>query len=63
MRDRTFEDTLEKLKAQIAGNKNIFYLDLSGNVILDSVNFVGGTLFFDGSMHIRDNQRIEQWNG
>lgn len=27
------------------------------------MNFVGGTLFFDGSMRIRDNQRIDQWDG
>ena len=32
-------------------------------MILDGVNFVGGTLFFDGSMRIRDNQRIDQWDG
>lgn len=60
---RTFEDTLEKLKAQTVADKNIFYLDLCGSVILDGVNFVGGTLFFDGSMRIRDNQRIDQWDG
>ena len=60
---RTFEETLEKLKAQIVDDKNIFYLDLCGSVILDGVNFVGGTLFFDGSMRIRDNQRIDQWDG
>ena len=60
---RTFEDTLEKLKAQIVDDKNIFYLDLCGSVILDGVNFVGGTLFFDGSMRIRDNQRVDQWGG
>ena len=44
-------------------DKNIFYLDLCGNAILDGVNFVGGTLSFDGSMRIRDNQRIDQWDG
>ena len=60
---RTFEDTLEKLKAQTLADKNIFFLDLCGSVILDGVNFVGGTLFFDGSMRIRDNQRIDQWDG
>ena len=60
---RTFEDTLEKLKAQTVADKNIIYLDLCGSVILDGVNFVGGTLFFDGSMRIRDNQRIDQWDG
>ena len=59
----TFEDTLLKLKAQTVSDKNIFYLDLIGSVELDSINFVGGTLFFDGSMRIRDNQRIDQWDG
>ena len=60
---RTFEDTLEKLKQQTLTDPNIFYLDLIGAVELGGVNFVGGTLFFDGSMRIRDNQRIDQWAG
>ena len=60
---RTFEDTLEKLKQQTLTDPNIFYLDLIGAVELGGVNFVGGTLFFDGSMRIRDNQRIDQWDG
>ena len=60
---RTFEDTLAKLKEQTLTDPNIFYLDLIGTVELDGVNFVGGTLFFDGSMRIRDNQRIDQWDG
>ena len=60
---RTFEDTLAKLKEQTQADPNIFYLDLIGAVELGGVNFVGGTLFFDGSMRIRDNQRIDQWDG
>ena len=60
---RTFEDTLTKLKEQTLAAPNIFYLDLIGSVELGGVNFVGGTLFFDGSMRIRDNQRIDQWEG
>ena len=60
---RTFEDTLEKLKAQIVDAQSIFHLDICGSVILDGVNFIGGTQFFDGSMRIRDNQRIDQWDG
>ena len=60
---RTFEDTLAKLKEQTLTDPNIFYLDLLGAVELGGVNFVGGTLFFDGSMRIRDNQRIDQWDG
>ena len=60
---RTFEVTLAKLKEQTLTDPNIFYLDLIGAVELDGVNFVGGTLFFDGSMRIRENQRIDQWDG
>ena len=60
---RTFEVTLAKLKEQTLADPNIFYLDLIGAVELGGINFVGGTLFFDGSMRIRDNQRIDQWDG
>ena len=60
---RTFEETLEKLKEQTAADPDIFYLDVAGAVQLGKVNFVGGTLFFDGSMRIRDSQRIDQWDG
>ena len=60
---RTFEDTLAKLKEQTLADPNIFYLDLIGAVELGSVNFVGGTLFFDGSMRVRDDQQIDQWDG
>ena len=60
---RTFEVTLAKLKEQTLADPNIFYLDLIGAVELDGVNFVGGTLFFDGSMRIRDNQRVDDWDG
>ena len=60
---RAFEDTLAKLKEQTLADPNIFYLDLIGGFELGSVNFVGGTLFFDGSMRIRENQRIDQWDG
>ena len=60
---RAFEDTLAKLKEQTLAEPNIFYLDLIGAVELGGVNFVGGTLFFDGSMRIRENQRIDQWAG
>ena len=60
---RTFEVTLAKLKEQTLADPNIFYLDLIGAVELGGVNFVGGTLFFDGSMRTRDNQRIDEWEG
>ena len=60
---RTFEETLQKLKEQTVADKNIFYLDLVGSVELGSVNFVGGTLFFDGSMRVRENQKVDEWDG
>ncbi|MCI5779817.1 MAG: metallophosphoesterase [Lentisphaeria bacterium] len=60
---RTFEVTLEKLKEQTLSDPSIFYLDLIGAVELGGVNFVGGTLFFDGSMRVRDDQRIDEWDG
>jgi hypothetical protein len=59
----TFEDTLAKLKEQTLTDPDIFFLDLIGAVELGGVNFVGGTLFFDGSMRIRDNQRVDEWDG
>ena len=61
--ERTFEETLTELKEQTFNDKNIFYLDLIGAVELGGLNFVGGTLFFDGSMRIRESQRIDEWDG
>lgn len=60
---RTFEDTLEKLKAQTLADPDIFYLDLIGGVEFGGLNFVGGTLFFDGSMRWRESQKITPWEG
>ena len=60
---RTFEETLAELKEQTIADKNIFYLDLIGAVELGGMNFVGGTLFFDGSMRIRESQRVDEWDG
>ena len=60
---RTFEVTLNKLKEQICENKNVFYLDNIGSVEIGGVNFVGGMLFFDGSMRYRENQRVDEWDG
>ena len=61
--ERTFEETLTELKEQTFNDKNIFYLDLIGAVEIGGLNFVGGTLFFDGSMRIRESQRIDEWDG
>jgi len=54
----TFEETLEKLKTQTETNRNLYFLDLIGGVEMSGANFVGGTLFFDGSMRYRDDQKI-----
>ena len=61
--ERPFEATLAELKEQTVADKNIFYLDLIGAVELGGFNLAGGTLFFDGSMRIRENQRVDEWNG
>lgn len=59
-----FEKTLKKLEnQQHLIDKNIFYLDLIGSVEIGGINFVGGTLFFDGSMRYRENQRVDEWDG
>ena len=58
-----FEKTLKRLQRQTLDDKNIFYLDLIGSVIMDGINFVGGTLFFDGSMRYRENQHVDEWDG
>ena len=60
---RGFESTLEKLREQTLADPDIFYLDLIGAVEFGGINFVGGTLFFDGSMRVRDNQKIDEWDG
>lgn len=56
---RTFEVTLEKLREQTLTDPNIFYLDLIGAVELGWINFVGGSLFFDGSMRVRDALKLQ----
>ena len=58
---RIFEETLAELKEQTIADKDIFYLDSIGAVELGGFNFVGGTLFFDGSMRIRESQRVDEW--
>lgn len=61
---RSFEETLESLRIQ--KNKaasNIHFLDIDGSFQTQGLNFVGGCLFFDGSMRVRENQKITPWNG
>ena len=38
-------------------------MDLIGSVELGGINFIGGTLFFDGSIRVRANQMIDEWDG
>lgn len=59
----TFEGALDKLRNQTLELSNVYYLDLIGGVELGGINFVGGALFFDGSMRFRDDQKITPWNG
>ena len=59
----SFEDTLETLKQQTVADSDIHYLDLVGGIVINGTNFVGGTLFFDGSMRWRENQEITPWEG
>lgn len=58
-----FHETLSILKSTIGQNKDVFPLDIIGNVELGGVNFVGGTLFFDGSMRFREDQKYDEWDG
>lgn len=59
----TFEDALAKLREQTVDAPNVHYLDLIGGVELGGIDFVGGTLFFDGSMRVRPDQEITPWDG
>ncbi len=60
---RTFEQTLTALREQTVDSSRIHYLDLDGSFQTGGVNFVGGTLFFDGSLRYSDAQNVSQWNG
>ena len=60
-----FEETLESVKVASKKDKNIYFLDIEPKVRLLDYNFIGGTLFFDGSLRFRENQKIvpfEGWN-
>lgn len=43
--------------------KNIFHLDIGETYEHDNVQFVGGMLFFDGSMRFKEDQQLTPWNG
>ncbi len=38
-------------------------MDINGSFQTQGLNFVGGCLLFDGSMRVRENQKITPWNG
>ena len=60
---RPFQETLDALRNQTVAAPNVCYLDLEGAFQTGNVNFVGGTLFFDGSLRIRESQDVSDWNG
>lgn len=59
----SFDETLDALRNQTVTAPNIHYLDLEGGFQTGNINFVGGTLFFDGSLRFRDSQKVSEWNG
>jgi predicted MPP superfamily phosphohydrolase len=61
--DRPFEKTLEAVGNQNTNAPNIHILDAEPAVEINGYNFVGGCLFFDGSMRYRENDDLLPWNG
>lgn len=61
---RTFDETLDVVgKLATFGDERFHYLDHESNFVFRNLNFVGGTLFFDGSMRISESQKITPWDG
>lgn len=60
---RRFEETLEALHDQLLPADNVHFLDICGSFLYGGYNFVGGTLFYDGSLRYRQSQAITPWNG
>ena len=60
---RPFEETLENVRNQNAEAPNVHILDAEPSVEIDGYNFVGGCLFFDGSMRWRENDTLLPWDG
>ena len=60
---RPFEETLEEARNQIVEAPNVHILDAKPSVEIDGYNFVGGCLFFDGSMRWRENDTLLPWDG
>ena len=61
--ERPFEETLENVRNQNDEAANVHILDAEPSVEIDGHNFVGGCLFFDGSMRWREDDDIIPWDG
>ena len=61
--ERPFEETLESVRDQNAEAPNVHILDAEPSVEIGGYNFVGGCLFFDGSMRWREDDDIVPWDG
>ena len=61
--ERPFEETLENARNQDADVPNVHILDAEPSVVIDGYNFLGGALFFDGSMRWRENDDLLPWDG
>ena len=61
--ERSFEETLENARNQDADAPNVHILDAEPSVVIDDYNFLGGTLFFDGSMRWREEDDLLPWDG
>ena len=60
---RIFEETLEEARNQTVEAPNVHILDAEPSVEIDGYNFVGGCLFFDGSMRWCENDTLLPWDG
>lgn len=60
---RPFEETLEEARNQNVSAPNVHILDAESSVEIDGYNFVGGCLFFDGSMRWHEDDTLLPWNG
>ena len=60
---RPFEETLDEARNQTVDASNVHILDTEPSVEIDGYNFVGGCLFFDGSMRWHENDTLLPWDG
>ena len=61
----SWENTIKILKAEkeLKGFSNLYFLDLGDSFCTGKTLFIGGALFFDGSMRFRESQTVSPWNG